>query len=694
MNTYYQQHRVIKAAVWSRQLVPAIFMLLLSIGVSAEKDALSAGQLIFTDGEEALHLGTEVDMTVKGLHAEVKVRQRFKNNTDGWVNATYTYPLAEDSAVNRLAMVVGGRIIEGEIQEKEKARATFERAKAAGQRTTLVEQQRPNLFRQQVANIGPGETIEIRIGYSQGIVYDSGEFRLRMPMTLTPRYIPGVSQEDLLESANLNLTAHGWAMPTDAVPDAHLITPGQGHSGNGELINPIRLNLKLYAGFELASLNSATHQIQVTEGADYLQVNFSAGTVSMDRDFELRWIPAIGQEPVAALFHDHWRGDDYVQVLLMPPQRVHEQQVLAREMLLIIDVSGSMSGTSIVQARESAQQALDKLSPTDRFNIIVFSNDATQLFEHAVAASPTRLATARKYVSGLQANGGTEMLPALKRTFAHTPVDSHLQQVVFVTDGSVGNEAQLLAHIQRHIGSARLFTVAIGSAPNRYFLRRAAEIGRGSLTEIADVSQVKQRMNTLLEKLEKPLVTDIQLDWPQPVQRFPRQVPDLYWGEPLLVSAKLPPWPMRASAQLSISGKSAGKSWVRDIPLDFTRTTTTNTAAPLLAQRFAREKITFIENQHYGNANSDKARAEILPLALEYQLMSRFTSLVAVDKTPARPEDENASDHSINNAMPAGSSIRAPYPQTATGLYQHLLLGALALLALLLIRRPGVKHAC
>ncbi len=693
MNTYRRQSR--GAMAWPWQLLAAMIILLLGEVASAEGDTPNAGQLTFSGGEEALHLGTEVDMTVKGLHAEVEVRQRFKNNTDGWMNATYTYPLAEDSAVNRLKMVIGERIIEGEIQEKEQARATFERAKAAGQRTTLVEQQRPNLFRQQVANIGPGETIEIRIGYSQSIVYDSGEFRLRMPMTLTPRYIPGVSRADLLENASLTPATQGWALPTDVVTDAHLITPRQRHPGAGELMNPIRLSLRLHAGFELAGIDSATHKIQVTEKADYHEVHLSAGEVSMDRDFELTWTPTIGQEPVAALFHDHWRGEDYVQVLLMPPQTLARQQVLPREMLLIIDVSGSMSGTSIVQARESALQALDKLAPGDRFNIIVFSSDASQLFTGAVPATAANVAEARHYVSGLQANGGTEILPALKRAFAHTPVESHLQQMVFVTDGSVGNEAQLLAYIQRHAGDARLFTVAIGSAPNRYFLRRAAEMGRGSLTEIADVSQVKSRMAALLEKLEKPLVTDIQLDWPQPVQMFPRQVPDLYWGEPLLVTAKLPPWPARASAQLTITGKSAGKTWGRDIPLDFTPDSTPgkSEAAPLLAQRFAREKITFIENQHYGDAGGDKARAEILPLALEYQLMSRFTSLVAVDKTPARPAEEDASDHSVANAMPAGSSMRAPYPQTATGLYQHLLLGALTLLALLLIRRPGVKYA-
>lgn len=693
MNNQQLHHRGATAIGGCWQLLAAVLILLLSEIAGAQSEEVNAGSLVFEGGEAALHLGTEVEMTVKGLHAEVEVRQRFRNNSDGWVNATYTYPMADDSAVNRLKMVIGERIIEGEIQEKEKARATFERAKAAGQRTTLVEQQRPNLFRQQVANIGPGETIEIRIGYSQSVTYDSGEFRLRMPMTLTPRYIPGVSQQPLPESAQLMPRSSGWALPTDTVLDAHLITPPQRYAGEGEILNPISISIELQTGFELAQVDSATHKIAVKQTPQgHRQIRFADDKVSMDRDFELTWRPEIGQEPVAALFHDRWRGEDYVQLLLMPPQQMQSGQVLPREMLLVIDVSGSMGGTSIEQARQSALLALDKLAPSDRFNIIVFSSNASQLFDRAVDASAGNIDQARRYIQSLQANGGTEMLSALQLAFAHKALESHLQQIVFVTDGSVGNEAQLLDYVQRKAGSARLFTVAIGSAPNRYFLRRAADMGRGSLTEIAEIGQVAERMKDLLAKLQKPVVSDIQLDWPQPVQMFPRQVPDLYWGEPLLVTAKLPPWPLRASAQLSISGKSAGKPWVRDIALDFTAEQNDDEQVPLLAQRFAREKITFIENQHFNDASGDQARAEILPLALEYQLMSRFTSLVAVDKTPARPAEAEADDHTIANAMPAGSTMRAPYPQTATGLHLNLLIGALALLALILIRRTGARH--
>ena len=690
-------------------------VVVLGIGAQARAED-DAGRLVITaaqagtelrqNRQDALHLDTHIELDVQGLQARVLVTQSFKNQTEQWVNGTYTYPLAEDSAVSQLTMLVGERVIKGEIQEKAQAQKTFAAAKAAGQKATLVEQQRPNLFRQQIANIAPGETIRIKLGYSQQVLYESGEFRLRLPLTLTPRYIPGSAIPGLVAgelNAEQALTtgASGWALATDQVPDAGLITPAQQHVAAGETLNPVTLSLNLNAGVPLAQVHSATHKLDIAQpaGADQgqRQIQFARGKVSMDRDFEITWQPQPQAAPVAAQFVHQWQGDRYVQLMLMPPREVSDAQKMPRELILVVDTSGSMAGDSIKQARASALLALDTLTSQDRFNVILFAGDTRPLFDRAVVANDANLQRARSVLERMRADGGTEMMPALTRAFAHPASDEYLQQIVFVTDGSVGNEAALLQHIHRHLGDARLFTVAIGSAPNRFFMRRAADFGRGSFTEIATAAQIEQRMTGLLTKLKSPLVRNITIDWPQPVQMFPRRIPDLYWGEPLLVTAKLTPWPSRSQPLITVRGTSAGKPWQRELSLrEANNVEVTDTQTPpLLAQRFGREKITFLENEFYvnGRDTNDDAREQILPVALNYQLMSRYTSLVAVDKTPARPKEATAHERALSNAMPAGATMQAVgYPQTALGVAWHWLLGALALLGLMAVASWEVRN--
>lgn len=679
---------------------------------ASEQDVPAAGQLtLFSESGEtrALHLGTHVDMAIKGLHARVTVTQEFKNNSNAWVNALYTYPLPDDSAVHDLRMQIGERIVVGEIHEKIKAQKIYQAAKKAGKKTALLEQLRPNLFSQKIANIAPGEILKITVGYIQPVLYEAGNFRLRLPMTLTPRFIPGVVTEAITENANFTPAQFGWAQATDLVPDAHLITPPWENIPSGELLNPISLQISLDAGVSLMRVHSDTHAIDVVKtptakSATYA-IRFSRDRVSMDRDFELVWSPAATDAPVAALFHDLWQGDNYVQLLLMPPRTLTQTQVLPRELLLVIDTSGSMGGASMRQAKDSALIALETLKSTDRFNLIDFNTNTHSLFAGAVEVSPDNLDRARRYIRNLSADGGTNMKEALARAFSHAAPSTHLQQIVFVTDGSVGNEAQLLTQIRRSLHSARLFTVAIGSAPNRYFMREAAKFGRGSFTEISTAKQVRERMTELLHKLENPIVSNVKIEWPQPVEAYPRIVPDLYWGEPLLITAKLKPWPLDDDATVIITGVSAGQPWRREVSLQLLRNSfRADTGAagkigaadkiPTLAKHFARKKINHVESLHHDSRNSSQARNDILTVALNYKLMSRFTSLVAVDKTPVRPDAVDAKHHTVPNAKPHGSSlIAASYPKTAAGLWLNILIGFAALLALLLVRYKGVQYA-
>lgn len=653
-----------------------------------------AGQLLLTGAEDAaVHLDTAIALQIQGLEAEVVMTQRFQNQSDQWVDGVYVFPLAESSAVTSLHMRVGERVIIGEIQERQQARARFEVARASGQKATLVEQHRPNLFRQELANIAPGETVEIRLGYSQAVIYSGGQFRLSLPTTLTPRYIPGNPGSP--ESGPVHASPSGWALPTDQVTDAPWITPPQRPVGVDAILNPLTLTGVLKPGAVLAHIDSATHGLTVGQHAAETEYHFQLenGPVSMDRDVELSWTPVPDPEPVVLAFSEAWQNEVYLQLLLMPPPVLETQQRLSRELVLVVDTSGSMAGTSIVQARESALMALERLQPDDRFNVLLFDSSTRSIFDGAVPATDANLHRARSVLQSMQASGGTEMFPALSRALAHPPTGDHLQQIVFVTDGSVGNEAALLELIYNDLGNARLFMVSIGSAPNHFFMRRAAEFGRGSYTDIAQLAQVRDRMGELLKKLESPLVTDLQIHWPWNVDMYPERMPDLYWGQPLRVVARVPAG-FDAQAMIRVSGVSADAAWVQEVTVPPSRQPASPEAAmstvPVLAQRFGREKIAALENRLYRGEDRQQAQQSILPVALEYQLMSRYTSLVAIDRTPARAPAEPIAEVAVANALPAGSAMRAMgYPQTDAGFTWHLLLGGLALTGLALLRLAG-----
>ncbi len=683
-------------------LVTAWFILMTFSVCTYASGSDSSGTLTLRAGggdKSAMHLATTAEILVKGLQAKVIVTQDFKNDSKDWVDAVYAYPLPDDSAIHDLRMHIGERVIVAEILEKVKAKKIYEKAKAGGIKTALLEQQRPNIFSQKIANIAPGEMIKIKISYIQPVLYESGRFRLRFPMTLTPRYIPGIVKQALAENESYQLDALGWASPTDLVPDAHRITPPW--TDDEKIENPISLIVKLEAGIGIERITSATHDILTRKNkrksTDIYNITLANKTVAMDRDFELVWEPAAQSAPVAAMFNEGWGKNEYIQLLLMPPRELSASAVLSRELLLVIDTSGSMDGPSMRQAKESALIALNTLKTHDRFNLIDFNNEAHALFSKAVEVSQENLTLARDYINNLNAGGGTEMQAALALAFSHEVPNTHLQQIVFVTDGSVGNEVKLLTQIRRGLGKARLFTVAIGSAPNRYFMQEAAKFGRGSLTEISTVNQVQERMTELLHKLQNPVVANLKIQWPQPVEAYPKTIPDLYWGEPLLVVAKLKPWPLEKNAAITITGITAGKPWRREISLANLiqkNKLKGQGQPPMLAKYFGRKKINHLEREFHDRKNSTQAKSSILDVALHYGLMSRFTSLVAVDKKPSRALTVPVKQKLVPNLRVHGSTLKAvAYPQTATNLWGHLLMGLLAFIVFVLMQRGGKHYA-
>jgi Ca-activated chloride channel family protein len=648
-------------------------------------DLMQSGSLLLrmqTGYEVSTALDTDVSMQVSGMVARVSVRQRFANAGSDWAEGVYVFPLPESAAVDRMRLVIGERVIESEIREKDEARKEYEQAREEGRRTSLVEQERPNLFTTSVANIAPGETVIVEMEYLEELRYADGQFSLRFPLTLTPRYMPGEPLSDRMGS--------GWSADTTAVPDASRISPPVvATSTNLE----VSIGVELDAGLPLDLISSRYHPVTVSEAQGRYSVRLASASVPMDHDFELVWRPAVGHAPQALVFAESFGGEPYYLLMLMPPSSpVAGQALQPREMIFIVDTSGSMFGTSIEQARAALLRALLGLTARDRFNIVEFNSSARLLYRTSVEATPDAVETAQRFVRSLVADGGTEMRPALELALRDAPSESHLRQVVFITDGAVGNEEELFALIEERLGSGRLFTIGIGSAPNSWFMRKSAEVGRGTFTMISALSEVGEKMDRLFAKLERPQVTGITVEWPSgtTVESYPAVVPDLYADLPLSVRARMT-GSLPATGTVLISGNTPDGAWRRE--LSFATGLPTGQSKGVAAL-WARGRIDALMDAKRRGLPEESAKREIVDTALEHHLVSPYTSLVAVDRTPSRTADTALRRDTIAGRLPWGQDMGAIFglPSTATNAAALMRAGCVALLLALLLAVPAWRR--
>jgi Ca-activated chloride channel family protein len=628
----------------------------------------SGSLLLKTDGDvtlDATRLGIDVDLTVSGPTVRARVTQIFKNPTQNWVEATYVYPLPEGGAVDTLKMVIGDRVVIGEIKERQQARIIYEQARQNGQKAALTEQQRPNMFTNAVANIGPGETVLVQIEYQEPVHQSGDIFSFRVPMVVGPRYNPA----PIVQSVDFRRDGGGWgATSTDPAPDRNQISPPVLDPARNAPVNPTQITVRLQAGFPLGEVKSHHHQVRIESPDNATRIiRLAEGPVPADRDFELTWKPAAEAAPSVGLFREHVGDADYLLAFVIPPSiEQAEQKPLPREAIFVIDNSGSMGGTSIVQAKASLAYALGRLRPNDRFNVIRFDHTMDVLFPASVPADAEHIDRAKSFVDALEAKGGTEMVPAMRAALTDTAGDaSTVRQVVFLTDGAIGNEQQLFDTITALRGRSRVFMVGIGSAPNTFLMTRAAELGRGSFTHIGSVEQVEERMRGLFGKLENPAVTGLSAKFSEAkADLTPLAIPDLYRGEPLVLAARLD----KLAGSVEIKGRIGDRPWVVTLPL-------ANAAEGKgLSKLWARRMITDAEvARTLRKITPDDADSAILRLALEHQLVTRLTSLVAVDKTPSRPDGEPLKLTELPVNLPAGWEFaklfgerQRPLPSPAT----------------------------
>jgi Ca-activated chloride channel homolog len=565
---------------------------------------------------------TDVKAEISGFISRTVVTQEFDNPFDEKIEAVYTFPLPQNAAVDDMTMMVGERTVRGKILPREEAQAVYEAAKTKGQVASLLDQERPNIFTQSVANILPRQQVKIKISYVETLSYVNGAYEFVFPMVVGPRYVPGAAKEQS--------RGNGFAPDTNRVPDGSRITPQPVPPGMRSG-HDISLEVAVDAGVVIDNLDAKTHPVDVERpDAHSARVRLRDGATIPNKDFILRYDVAGQAIQDALLTHRSDKGG-YFTLILQPPERVAAADVTPKELVFVLDTSGSMTGFPIEKAKETMRLALDNLYPSDTFNLITFSGDTRILFPEPVPATKANLSKAQAFLRASSGYGGTEMMKAIKAALDPSDDQSHIRIVCFMTDGYVGNDMEIISEIQKH-QNARVFSFGIGSSVNRFLLDKMAEAGRGDVEYVGlndDGSAAARRFH---ERIRNPLLTDISIDWNGlPVADvYPQRIPDLFGAKPVIVTGR---YTSPGRATIRLKGKMAGSDFVREVPVELPETMASH---DVLASLWARARIDNLMAQDFEGAQSGAMRAElkdtITQLGIEYRLMTQFTSFVAVEE--------------------------------------------------------------
>jgi Ca-activated chloride channel homolog len=628
---------------------------------------------------------TDVTFDVRGLAAAATVTQQYVNSSTEPIEVVYIFPLPHDAAVYDMEIRIGNRLIRSVIREREEAKRVYESAKSEGKRAALMEEERPNIFTASVANLMPGDHIDVRLRYVEPLRWEQGRIRLVFPMVVGPRYIPGTQA--------IGHDGTGWAVDTPAVSDASRITPPV-RNPDSRPGHDISLSVDLDSAFEFGAINSVSHAITVRRLPDGRQhVELASGATIPNRDFVLEVQQPESRQPKTALFlsPEPGSGETYFLLSAFPPT-VQPSKRMPVEMLYLIDISGSMAGTSITQAREALLQALDRLGPKDRFGITAFNNSYYEFASEPLAATTENLAAARRFVQRLEAGGGTEMLPALLHLMRKPETSGYLRHIILLTDGDLGNEEQIFAALRLHLGGARLYTVAIGSAPNFFLASKMAQFGRGTFTHIADIAEIREQMGRLLETLESPVLTDVKLSFEgvEVAEVYPQRPPDLFLHQPLLLYGRIS---HGHTGCVHLTARAGDQPYEASFTLD----ASTASFHPGITTLWARQRVEdLMDRWRLSDEDSRPGiRSTLIAHAIRYRLVTRFTSLVAVEEVVANTSGTSTTV-AVPTELPAGMQLDKVFGAPATGTADAFLetLGlALFLLGLMLwrlTRRAGV----
>lgn len=591
---------------------------------------------------------TDVRASVAGYIASVRVTQQYENPYDQKIEAIYVFPLPQDAAVSEFVMTIGERRIRGIIRERAEAERVYAEAKQQGYVASLLTQERPNIFTQSVANIEPGKAIDVELVYFNPLAFRDGEYEFVFPMVVGPRFNPSGSGDGIGAVPRGQYGASGQAT------EVHYLAPGK-RSGHD-----IGLAVDIDAGMPMEGLSSPTHAIDTAYvSANERRVTLRQLDTVPNRDFVLRYAVAGDTVKSAFLTHRDDRGG-FFTLMLQPPATLSAQARAAMELVFVLDCSGSMMGAPLDIAKQATERALRRLGPDDTFQIIQFSMSASQLGAAPLPATPANVERGIEYLQSLDSEGGTMMIEGIKAAldFPHDP--RRLRVVSFMTDGYIGNEAEILGEIHRRLGDARIFSFGIGSSTNRYLLERMALMGRGAVAYVGLDEGSQRAVDAFYERVSHPALTDLTIDWNgmQVSEVYPARLPDLFVGRPVVVTGRFRGTP---PAAIALNGRAAGVAHELAVPIG---AAAGDAERPALASVWARMKIADLEDRAtYSDAPT--IDGEIKQVALTYGLMSAYTAFVAVDSS-ARTAGTQGATVAVPVPVPAGVPYETTVPDGET----------------------------
>jgi Ca-activated chloride channel family protein len=601
--------------------------------IAESKRPLDAPSLHSTDGKTVVEFPlahTDVLADVTGNIARVEVTQLYTNPTTSRLEAVYQFPLPENAAVTDMMFRIGKRVVISEVQRRNEARATYERAKAEGHTAALTEQERPNLFTQSVANIPPNESVEVVIRYVHEVKFDSGRYQFVFPTTIGPRYIP----------------AHG-------VTDAARVTPPVVAPGIRSA-HDIDIVVQLGPADAFANVAARSHTIltAVDKKRDARLITLGDGDHVPNKDFILAWRPAH-QEPDARILTARDHGDDYLMLFVQPPADVAPEMVRPKQMVFLLDKSGSMWGEPIETAKRVMLEALRKMGPDDTFQLIAFDSTTESMSPNALPNTPENVRAAEAWLKSLQGGGGTEMLSGIKAALDLPTDPKRLRMVIFCTDGFIGNESEIISYIDKTRGPSRVFGFGIGSSVNRYLIEGVARAGRGAAEVVRQGEPVDDVVARLYKRLDRPLLTDVALKFEgvEVTQLMPSRLPDLFAGQPLVVVGKYIRG--KGPAKVALSGMLGVKPYAHTLPVSLGD----SERDPVLGTLWARRRIDELSDGNERGASSD-AQGEIVGLALKFKLITAYTSFVAVEKQLKVDTNVPLAQLLVPNELPEGVSYK------------------------------------
>ncbi|MEZ4385392.1 MAG: VIT domain-containing protein [Nannocystaceae bacterium] len=546
---------------------------------------------------------TRFDTIVVGTVAETTVTQVFHNPFSETIEALYTFPLADDGAVDDYAITVGTKRIRGEMKRRGEAREIYEKAKAEGKSAGLLEQQRTNIFAQSLANIPPGQSVEVTIHVVQPVHQEKGRMELALPTVVGERYI---SAEGAPHAASLSAPAR----PAGAVSCADL-----------------EVSVAIEAGdLGIQGLDSKFHAVDVDRQEDGVLVELAKAGELLNRDFVLSW-SLRGEAPGASLIAQADRDGDggYFTLTIAPPEAVKDEQIRGRELIFVIDSSGSMRGAPLDAAKATVEHALASMRPEDTFQILNFSSGVSSLGKAPVANTAVNRERGRVYLEKVLGMGGTEMLSGIRGALGMRQAQDRLRMVLFLTDGYIGDEQAIFTALEESIGDARLFSLGVGSSVNRHLLEGMARFGRGAVTYMGPEESPKVVVDRFYERIDSPVLTDIGVDWGdlKVDAVLPGKIPDLFAGQPVVVFGRYEGAP---SGTIHLEGKLGGEAVRIPVTIDFSKAEN----ASGLASMWARKQIDEWLGSRRFRDDRDKMRELVTELAIERRIMTEYTSFVAV----------------------------------------------------------------